>query len=191
MDPVFTLQWPEFLVASELQRLFPKTQHYSVLVPASRQEKGVDLALVRKQPGAGSRVALLQVKSSRTYSPDPPKRVTTQRYRFYTWFNAFVPSLHADFFLLIGLYAPEPARTKRVSASWYKHCTLLLSFAEMNNMMSNCLTVGGTADRMFGFGFDSEAKIVQTRGVQDREQKDFTGHLLGRRKHLLIAHLGG
>lgn len=46
MDPVFTLQWPEFLLANRLQKFLPKSQGFSVLVPASRQEKGIDLAVL-------------------------------------------------------------------------------------------------------------------------------------------------
>ncbi len=189
MDPVFTLQWCEFLVAQELQRLFPKSKHYSVLVPTSRQEKGIDLALVRKQPGEKSRVALIQVKSSRTYMSEPPMRTATRRYRYFTWFNRFDPSPEADFFVLIGMYAPDPSRTKSVNAAWYKHCTLLLTFTEMEELMRSCLTVGGRPDRMFGFGFDSEDEIVQTRGDQHRQFKDFTACLLQRRQALLGQHL--
>lgn len=191
MDPVFTLQWPEFLLAQELQRLFPKSKHYSVLVPASRQEKGVDLALVWKQPASRSRVALLQVKASRTYSPQAPKRESTQRFRFYTWFNRFDPSPDADFFLLFGLYAPDASRTKSVNARWYKHCTLLFTLAEMQELMSACLTVGGKPDHMFGFGFDSDAKIIQTRGDQKRQMKDFSEYLLQKRVDLVTKHLAG
>ena len=34
---VFTLEWPECLLAERLQRLFPKSEIFSVLVPTSRQ----------------------------------------------------------------------------------------------------------------------------------------------------------
>ena len=51
MDPVFTLQWPEFLLANRLQKLLPKSQGFSVLIPASRQEKGFDLAIIRRRNG--------------------------------------------------------------------------------------------------------------------------------------------
>lgn len=190
MDPVFTLQWPEYLLAQELQRLFPKTKDYSVLVPASRQEKGVDLAIIRKQASAKSRVALLQVKASRTYSPEGPKRDPDNWFKFYTWFNRFDPSPYADFFLLLGMYAPDTARTKPVNAVWYKHCTLLFTGAEMKNFMDSCLTVSGKPDRMFGFGFDSDAKIVQSRGDQKRREIDYTDHLLQNRVGLLKRFLG-
>ena len=191
MDPVFTLQWPEFLLAERLQRLFPKSENFSVLVPASRQEKGIDLAVVHKRPGSRSRVALLQVKASRTYTPVPPKRATTHWFRFNTWFNRFEPSTHADFFLLLGMYAPDPARTKRVVSKWYKECTLLFALAVMPDLMSSCRTVSGTPDKMFGFGFDDEHKIVQTRGDQHRSGADFTSHLLVNRASLLRQHLAG
>ena len=190
MDPVFTIQWPEFLLADRLSKLLPKSRGYSVMVPTSRQEKAVDLAVVRKQPNGASRVATFQVKASRTYSPAPPKRTTTQRFRFYTWFNRFAVPDEADFFLLFGMYAPDPARTKPVGPSWYRDCTLLFTLKEMRDFMSTCLTVGGTEDKMFGFGFDNEKKVVQTRGDRFRQGRDFTSHLLDNRLALVEKALG-
>jgi len=52
MDPVFTLQWPEFVVAHRLQQQLPKKDGYSLLIPLSRQEKAVDLAILKKLGGA-------------------------------------------------------------------------------------------------------------------------------------------
>ena len=191
MNPVFTIQWPEFLLANRLQRLLPKSEGFSVFVPASRQEKGIDLAVIRKLPKADSQVATFQVKASRTYSREPPKRESTKRFRFYTWFNRFLVPDEADFFLLFGMYAPNAGRTKIVNADWYKDCTLLFTLEEMKTFMLSCLTVGGTEDRMFGFGFDDEQKVVQTRGDKDRQGREFTDYLLANRVELLRAKLGG
>lgn len=190
MDPVFTLQWPEFLLAERLQRHFPKSKNCSVLVPTSRQEKGIDLALVHKRPEAASRVALFQVKSSRTYTPDPPKKESTRRYKFHTWFNTFEPSDQADFFLLIGMYAPDSARTRPVNEAWYRDITLLFTYAEMLSFLQSCHTVAGKRDGKFGFGFDSEAKVEQTRGDRHRKYVDYTQYLLEHRLPLIRKHIG-
>lgn len=191
MEPVFTLQWPEFLLASRLQKLFPKTEGYAVLVPASRQEKGIDLALLKKSATRSSRVVALQVKASRTYGGDEPKRSTTVRFKYRTWFNRFDVPDEADFILLFGLYAPDRERTKRINASWYRDCTLLFSNAEMRTFMANCFTVSGKPDGMFGFGFDEPDAVFQTRGDATRRLTDFSNYLLERRAHLLRAALDG
>lgn len=185
MDPVFTLQWPEFILANRLQRLLPKSEGFSVLVPASRQEKGIDLAVVRKGVNGKSRVVTLQIKASRTYAQRPPKRKTTERLRFHTWFNRFDVPKEADFFLLFGMYAPDASRTKRIGPEWYRDCTLLFTQDEMKEFMTSCLTVGGTPDKMFGFGFSDETRVVQIRGDKNRRHKDFTGWLLDSRVQLL------
>jgi hypothetical protein len=177
------------LLAERLQRLFPKSKNFSVLVPASRQERGIDLALVHTSPGGSSRVALLQVKASRTYSPEPPKRQTTHHFRFYTWFNTFKPSDHADFFLLMGMYAPDSAQTKRVGSRWYRDVTLLLTYVEMKKFIDNCRTVGDQPDGKFGFGFNDERQIFQTRGDSLRKYTDFTDCLLDKRFEMLKTHL--
>ncbi len=161
------------------------------MIPTSRQEKGIDLALVHKKSNAASRVALFQVKASRTYTPEAPKRLTTRRYRFYTWFNVFEPSDQADFFLLIGMYAPDSARTKPVSEAWYKDITLLFTYDEMKNFLDNCFTVGGNPDSKFGFGFNDESKIEQTRGDRHRNYDDYTKYLFTNRLSLIKRHIEG
>jgi hypothetical protein len=189
MDPVFTLQWPEFLLANRLQKLLPKSQGYSLLIPVSRQEKGFDLAVIKNRPNGLYRVATIQIKASRAYAQKPPKRTSTKRHRFHTWFNRFEVPKEADFFLLFGLYAPDAARTKKVGPQWYRDCTLLFTQQEMKNFMSSCRTRGGKPDRMFGFGFDDERKVVQTRGDKDRRFKDYTRFLLSMRISLLKTAL--
>ncbi len=137
--------------------------------------------MIRKTTNGQSRVVTIQIKASRTYTPEPPKRETTQRYRFFTWFNRFDVPEEADFFLLFGMYAPDPSKTTKVNADWYKDCTLLFTLKEMKDFMASCLTRKGHPDKMFGFGFDDEKKIVQTRGDKDRHFKEFTNYLLANR----------
>ena len=185
MDPVFVLQWPEFLLANRLLKLLPRSQGYSVMIPVSRQEKGFDLAIIKKHPSGLPRVATIQIKASRSYDQKPPKRKTTKRHRFATWFNRFTVPKEANFFLLFGLYAPDSGRTKRVGRGWYKDCTLLFTQEEMKDFMASCRTRAGKPDPMFGFGFDDESKVVQTRGDKDRRSKDFTRYALPRRISLL------
>lgn len=133
-------------------------------------------------------MALLQVKASRTYTPEPPKRQTTRHFRFHTWFSTFEPSNQADFFLLMGMYAPDSAQTKSVGPRWYRDVTLLLTFDEMKRFIESCQTVDGRPDGKFGFGFDDESQIIQTRGDPLREYKDFSHWLLDNRFELLQKH---
>lgn len=135
MDPVFTLQWPEFVVAHRLQQRLPKKNGYSLLIPLSRQEKGVDLAILKKLGGA-HRTVTIQIKASRTYPHPPPKRAATRRFLHYTWFRRFDVPADADFILLLGMYAPDQGRTKRVTAKWYRDCTLLFTRDEMRKFQS-------------------------------------------------------
>lgn len=189
MDPVFTLQWSEFLLAHRLQQFFPKKQGYSVLIPLSRQEKAIDLVLMQRAKDH-HRVVTVQVKASRTYSHKPPKRATTRRFHFYTWFKRFKIQDDADFYLLFGLYAPDTSRTKRVTKSWYLDCTLLFTREEMIKLLLDCKTVKGQPDSMFGFGFDTPERIFQTRGVSDRSLPDFSKYLFEKRISLIRRKLG-
>jgi hypothetical protein len=188
MDPVFTLQWPEFVLAHHLQKQLPKKEGYSVLVPLSRQEKGIDLAILKKLRGA-HKALTIQIKASRTYYHPPSKRETTKRFQFNTWFRRFEVPEDADFILLVGMYAPNTGRTKHVAAEWYKECTLLFTREEMKTFMASRLTKGGQPDQMFGFGFDEPTKVYLNRGDQGRASQDYSSHLLDARMDLLRKSL--
>ena len=190
MDPVFTLQWPEFVIAHRLQQRLPKQEGYSLLVPLSRQEKGVDLAVLKKLGGA-HRTITIQIKASRTYPHPPPKRESTQRFLHYTWFRRFDVPADADFILLLGMYAPDQGRTKNVTAKWYRDCTLLFTREEMQEFMVSCLTVGGKPDQMFGFGFDEPTSVFLTRGDQKRSLRDYSRYLLDSRMTMIRDALKG
>ena len=180
MEPVFALPYSEYLAANLLNHHFKAKAGYSIFVPASRQEKGVDI-LLAKRDGGLLKCAAFQVKSSRTYSPVPPKRETTVRYSYTTWFNTFPVPEEAEFFLLVGIYPPEENRTKKMAHSWWNSVVLTFTREEMKEFMSQVRTKGGTPDKMFGFGFDSTAEIVLTRGDQHRGRKDYSSYLLQNR----------
>ncbi len=48
MDAIFTLPYSEYAAANMLAEHFKPSNGYSVFVPASRAEKGVDLLLVKR-----------------------------------------------------------------------------------------------------------------------------------------------
>ncbi len=106
MNPVFTLNYPELLVASYLQKHFPSGSGFSVHLPLSAQQKGYDLALMQRTP-TGAKVITFQVKSSRTFtgSPGIAPRSGMRNFRHYMWLKAFKVLSEADFFVLIGQYA--------------------------------------------------------------------------------------
>jgi hypothetical protein len=189
MDPVFTLPWPEFHLAERLRAKFPKIAGYSIMIPLSRQEKGIDLAILKQHP-TGSRVATFQVKASRTWISEESqiaRRGQTHRrvFRFTMRFNNFALPEEADFFLLSGMYAPDPFRTLRVNARWYRDCTLLFTKMEMREFLADCRTRRGRPDCMFYFGFDNPDAVFQTRGVQNGSQKDHSEFVLDQRINLI------
>ena len=63
MQPIFTMQYGEFAVADYLSK---KIKGTSVFIPASAQEKGIDLLLYRYDNNC-NKTNTIQVKMSRTY----------------------------------------------------------------------------------------------------------------------------
>ncbi len=181
MEPVFALPYSEYLAANLLSRYFKTRAGYSLFVPTSRQEKGIDI-LLTKRIGTILKCASFQVKSSRTYSPVPAKkRATTIRYSYYTWFNTFQVPNQADFFLLVGIYPPDQNRTRKVAYSWWDSVVLLFTHDEMRSFINQIKTRRGAPDKMFGFGFDSAAKIILTRGDENRSMQDYSAYLFQNR----------
>lgn len=177
MEPVFTLPYSEYGAANLLSQYFKRSHGYSIFVPASRQEKGVDL-LLAKRSGSRTAIVTFQVKSSRTYSRPQPKRSNTAHFAYYTWFNRFRVAREADFYILFGLYPPEEGRTKKSAASWWSAMVLLFSREDMRRFVASVKTKGGKPDNMFGFGFNDPTAVFLTRGHRKLRTVDYTQHVL-------------
>ena len=186
MDAVFTLPYPELIVGDFLARAFPKSEGYSVTMPLSRQQKGFDLLLYRKQ----SRKAVsIQVKSSRSYLQDQPKRATTARFNYGLWFRRFrLETGAADFYILFGLYpradvVDRSLRRPRKPKTWWHHRLLLFSDSEMQNLLRQA-----AKDSFLGFGFDhGDEAIYLTRGAG--RHLDYTGNAFAARAPAIAEFL--
>src|SRR5437867_7585758 len=165
MDPVFTLPYPEFIVAEQLSNLMPKKEGYSVNVPLSRQQQGFDLLVYSARSGE---VARIQIKSSRSYPGKPAKRrATRERFNHNLWFNNF--KFHddvADFYVLFGLYSKVGLDKGVRKKKWYGRQMLIFRDNEMKKFLKAVRTKGGKRDRFFAFSFDSDSpEIFLTRGA--------------------------
>ncbi len=169
MEAVFTLPYPEHIVAETLAKLLPKKEGFSVNIPLSRQQKGIDLLVYCPTT---RKVATFQVKSSRSYRGEPPKRKSTpKRFNYYLWFRKFdYLEGTADFYVLFGLYPKssvirESLNKARKPQQWWTHRILLLPDSEMKRLLLN--SKGGG---FFGFGFDTDSKeIFLTRGAEEAQ----------------------
>jgi hypothetical protein len=188
MDGIFTIPYAEYCVAEKLSEKFPTNQGYSVFAPLSRQERGVDLALVHRTR-SGSKVATVQVKGSRTYSRPKASSRAKRPFRYYTWFNTFNCPKEADFFCFVALYPAVDAAQKRELGTWWSPQVLLFSQLEMRRFLRSVRTKAGSPDKMFGFGFDTPDKVFQSRGDRKGRFREFTDHLLARRSALLREFL--
>lgn len=188
MEPIFSLPYSEFCVAQQLARLLPASRGYSLYIPVSRQQPGVDLVLARRH-GGRVRMACIQVKASRTYSRVTSTPRTRRPFRYFTWFNNFDCPPQADFFCLVALYPATDAARRRELGTWWAPQILLFSQREMRRFLRSVKTVGGKRDRMFGFGFDRSDEAFQTRGDSKRRYRPFSGHLLKQRLGMLRRFL--
>jgi hypothetical protein len=190
MDAVFTLPYSEFAIAESFIREFKAKDGYSVFVPVSRTEKGIDLVLTRRSGGV-TKAVTFQIKSSRTYPGSAPKRkVKHRRYQHYTWLNRFDVPGQADFVVLFGLYAPAERGGHKTNRSWWESHILVFSNKEAATLLASVKTRGGKPDRMFGFGFDSSDEAWLTRGSETGEPVEYSAYLLKRQVGRIRRALG-
>jgi hypothetical protein len=175
MNPVFTLPYPEFAVAQEMQKL---VRSCSVFVPASRQQKAIDLLLLNLKT---AKVISIQIKSSRVYSSSPRVNSSRRQFLHTTFFRVFDVPPEPDWFILVGIYPQDQGHTKSRSATWWSTIMLAFTQSEMSQFMRTVRTRGGKADQFFYFSFDDEKEIFQTRGRQDGSNPSFTEKLLNNR----------
>lgn len=174
MEPIFTMQYGEFAVADYLSK---KINNISAFIPASAQEKGIDLLLYRHL-NMKNMTTTIQVKMSRTYY-DKKKII---KYPYNLWFNRFNIQDNADWYILVGIY---PKCSKKVKTKGYGFIwdTIMLAFTrnEMSNFMAKVKQKKNPTkdDRMFGFGFDDSKNIYQTRGCA--VHRDMTNYLIENR----------
>lgn len=174
MQPIFTMQYGEFSVADYLSE---KIKGTSVFVPSSSQEKGIDLLLYRYENGC-NKINTIQVKTSRTYYPK-----NTAQYPYYLWFNRFTVQPNANWYILVGIYAHYPNDKDKASCKNIFWDKIMLAFTnkEMSLFMSELKQKKNPQkdDTMFGFGFDLDKNIYQTRGFI--ENRDMSKYLIENR----------
>jgi hypothetical protein len=176
MEPIFIIPYPEFCVAQELAKLLPEKEGYSLYVPVSRQQRGIDLLIAWRGKGR-SRSATIQVKSSRAY----PHRAPSARTKYGTRFLNFRCPPEAHFFCLVWFYPAENKTERQDHGTWCVPQILLFSQKEMRRFLGSVRTVrGDKRDSFFGFGLNRLGHAVQERGDSKRRSRDFSKHLLPR-----------
>lgn len=175
MQPIFTMQYGEFAVADYLSK---KIKNVSIFIPASAQEKGIDLLLYQHSNGC-NKLTTIQVKMSRTYYSER----ADSAYPYFLWFNRFPIQQNANWYILVGIYAKRPddeLNAKAKSTSW-DTIMLALTNQEMALFLSEVKQKKDPFkdDRMFGFGFDDRKTIYQTRGFADH--RDMSHYLIENR----------
>ena len=184
MEPIFTMQYGEFAVADYLSK---HIKNASVFIPASAQEKGIDLLLYRHANGCNT-TNTIQVKMSRTYYSEKP----SANYPYYLWYNRFTVQKNANWYILVGIYAkrPEDSNTTRATSTLWDKVMLAFTNKEMTKFIAELKQKKNPDkdDKMFGFGFDDDKNIFQTRGYP--ETRNMSKYLIENRILDSLALIG-
>jgi hypothetical protein len=162
MEGKFTLPWPEYAVMHELADAFKK-EEYAIFVPASRQQKDIDLLLFNT---THHKTLTIQVKSSRSYQMGRERE--EQGLGYAIWLNNFkdkIDGAGADYYILYGLY---PRKNSKGAESW-NDLFLCYNNAEMLALLERVRQKKDPQkpDTFFGFEFNGTGTVVTTgRGIQ-------------------------
>jgi len=181
MEPVFTIPYPEFVVADRLRNAFPRKHGYGVFIPASRQQEGFDLMLA-KTSGPATRCVTIQVKASRMYPADPQK---SGRFAYNFWFKRFKPHPSTQLFVFVCPIPHEPKSARARAPSVWKPVLVCLTQPEMDQLLRNARTKTGENDTHFSFGVGTATEVFLTRGSPDAEGVDHSRHLLEGRVQMI------
>ncbi|MBA4139275.1 MAG: hypothetical protein H0X70_02045 [Segetibacter sp.] len=172
----FSIEYPEYHIAGQLQTDFPRTANFSVSIPLSRQQKYYDLLL---HNGNNKKCLAVQVKSSRTYVKTDIDGTDLKDYNYYAWLNNFKhTNVFTDFYFIFISYPLFDIQTFRPrTASGVK--ILVFDNEEMARLFASIKsTRSGNPDTFFGFGFNiDDNSIWGTRGFSQDPREEFTSHL--------------
>lgn len=179
MEGIFALPYSEYEAILQTQKFFKKNDGFAVLVPTSRQQKGIDFVILNT---SNSKVLKVQVKSSRSYvHPTPPKKSSVDHYVYNFWFNNFLNRYEpnaADVYLLFGLYPIYDTRSNiKSKQQFWKSVILAFTDSEMKDLLDQVKTKKeNKPDRFFGISFNDPKKVYGKRGFP--KKLDLTRHLL-------------
>lgn len=171
MEGVFALPYSEYEAILRTQKFFKKNDGFAVLVPTSRQQKGIDFIILNT---SNSKVIRVQVKSSRSYvRHNLPGKSSDSHHVYNFWFSNFLnryePNM-ADVYFLFGLYPIYDTKSNiRSRNKFWKSVILVFTDKEMENLLHQVRTKKeNKRDRFFGFGFNDTKLIIGNRGFPEK-----------------------
>lgn len=181
MEPVISLPYSEYESIIQIQRHFKKKDGFSVWVPVSRQQKGIDFIILNS---ANGKVLRCQVKGSRPYVRSSSDKSKHDAFNYTFWFSNFYDRYErgvADVYILFGLY-PVYGVTKNIKSRSAFWSSFVFAFTdeEMGRLLDSIRTKGGQKrDKFFYVSFNDPSEAIITRGRNDRP--NISHHLLGNR----------
>jgi hypothetical protein len=192
MDGIFNLPYSEFEVINVMQRLLKKSDGYSVYVPVSRQQKGIDFIVHNFNT---NKLLRFQVKSSRTYIHEAKElkngKIKRPKYKYNLWLNNFIDKCEkgrCDYYILFGLY-PVYSPEKNIKDKFWKSILLCYNENEMLEILEKIKTKKEEkTDRFFSYGFNTGNEIFNERGL--KEDINATAHMLKNKISQIKLDLG-
>jgi hypothetical protein len=169
MEGIFTLPYSEYDVINRMSKFLKKAEGYSFFIPVSRQQKGIDFAIIKDN---NHKCIKVQIKGSRAYLNEGASTLL---------FKNFVEKYkkgNADLYILYGLY-PHLKEGKKVTEKQKAWDSIILCFNEneMYDFLKQVRTkTTNKADTFFCVTFKDPEEVFTARGF--RPVQNISNHLL-------------
>jgi len=189
MEPIISLPYSEYESIIQIQRHFRKNDGFSVCVPVSRQQKGIDFIILNTE---NSKVLRFQVKGSRPYAQSSSDQKKHGAFKYTFWFNNFHDRYEqgtADVYVLFGLFPVYDIKKNIKSrTTFWESFVLAFTDTEMGRFLDSIRTKDGQRhDKFFYVSFNDLTEVIVTRGRKDRP--NISHHLLMSRVPELLKQL--
>ena len=179
MNPIFTLQYGEFFTADYLKN---RSKNYSVFIPTSSNEKGVDLLLYNDNTKS---LITIQVKSARPffgereYDEDNSKNkiVSSCHYRFPVYYNR----TQADWHVFVCYAFNERFIASKKKKDRWDSVMFLFSKKEIDDCFCELKDSKGNREKYFEISIDDNENAYITRGYGKKTAKPINSHLIDKK----------
>lgn len=171
MKPIFTIHAGEYLVASEIEKRFPK---YNVWVPS--KDIGIDLLVTNEE---NSKSVSLQVKFSKDFNPTHAKDNIRPFIRGAGWWTLKRDKIEkstADYWVFV-LYSFEMRNHDYIIISPKKLLDIFDKIKRTENLVHCYIAVTQKKRAFETRGISKEEMEEITRGTFENNVRDLTGYL--------------
>lgn len=190
MEPIFSIHHGEFFVADYLKK---RIKQSSVFIPASSNQKGIDLLLFNIE---NKKHTTIQVKSARPFFREEIYKINKKEVKTYYHygFNKYKPHKSADWHIFVCYYPmntkQKTLKRKESCFQWKEPVVFALNRREYEKEIRPLKNINGKESTRFEISINDNRDIFLTRGLGKGKGKQFNEYKIEKRIDRIQKALG-